>query len=67
MFQQLPRLELLDVKRVKPVIDTEEHSKFITGIEMLLYLTKHSRPEICNADSEHTQLGIGLLMDTTRC
>ncbi len=52
MFQQLPRLELLGLI----VIDPEKQSKFRTEVGMLLYLTKHSRPEILNAVRELTKV-----------
>jgi len=52
MFQQLPRLELLGLS----VIDPEKQSKFRTEVGMLLYLTKHSRPEIWNAVRELTKV-----------
>ena len=38
------------------VIEPEEQSLFRTGVGMLLYLTKHSRPDICNAVRELTKV-----------
>jgi len=38
------------------VIEPEEQSKYRTGVGMLLYLTKHSRPDICNAVRELTKV-----------
>ena len=47
-----PGLGLVKVKEEEGKIDKERQSRYRTGVGMLLYLIKHSRPDICNAVRE---------------
>ena len=39
-----------------PIVTTEEHKLYRSGVGMLLYLVKHSRPDIANATRELSKL-----------
>ena len=44
-----------------PLINKSEQAKYRSGVGMLLYLVKHSRPEIANAVRELSKVGDGAL------
>jgi hypothetical protein len=46
---------LVRAKEESDKVTTEEQSRYRTGVGMLLYLIKHSRPDICNAVRELTK------------
>jgi hypothetical protein len=37
------------------IVESDKQSRYRTGVGMLLYLIKHSRPDICNAVRELTK------------
>jgi Reverse transcriptase (RNA-dependent DNA polymerase) len=41
------------------IVDEEDHKRYQTGVGMLLYLVKHTRPDIANAVRELTKLNDG--------
>ena len=47
-----PGLGLIKVKEEKDKIDHDKQSRYRTGVGMLLYLIKHSRPDLVNAVRE---------------
>ena len=44
------------VKDEDPTIDPDQQSKYRSGVGMLMYLVKHSRPDIANATRELTKV-----------
>jgi len=51
-----PKTGVVRPQEGETVIDSEQQSMFRTRVGMLLDLTKHSRPEICNAVRELTKV-----------
>jgi len=51
-----PKTGVVRPKEDDEVIDAEKQSMYRSGVGMLLYLIKHSRPEICNAVRELTKV-----------
>jgi hypothetical protein len=43
-----PRFKVQRPAEDMDVLDAENQKKYCSGVGMLLYLTKHSRPDICN-------------------
>ena len=43
-----PRFTARRLKNPEDKVSPEEHETYRSGVETLLYLTKHSRPDICN-------------------
>ena len=41
------------------VVSNEEHEQYRTGVGMLLYLVKHTRPDVANTVRELTRLNDG--------
>jgi hypothetical protein len=54
-----PGVGLVRAKEGEQVATAEEHSIYRSGVGMLLYLVKHSRPDIANAVRELTKCLIG--------
>jgi hypothetical protein len=50
-----PGLGLVKVQDEGNLVTKEKHSRYRTGVGMLLYLIKHSRPDLCNAVRELTK------------
>ena len=47
-----PRLTTRRLEKPEDKVNPEEHETYRSGVGTLLYLTKHSRPDICNPVSE---------------
>ena len=47
-----PRFVVMRVTEDQDKFGTQEHPTYRSGVGTLLYLTKHSRPELCNAVRE---------------
>ena len=47
-----PRFTARRLKNLEDKVSSEEHETYRSGVGTLLYLTKHSRPDICNAVRE---------------
>jgi hypothetical protein len=54
-----PKFIIMRPKEVDPTIDPFDEKKFCTGVGMLLYLVKHSRPDISNAVRELSKVADG--------
>ena len=51
-----PHVGLRRPKEDDPIVDPEEHREYRSGVGMLMYLVKHSRPDIANAARELSKL-----------
>ena len=47
-----PGLGLIKVTETENMLPKDRHGRYRTGVGMLLFLIKHSRPDICNAVRE---------------
>ena len=47
-----PGLGLIKVTETENMLSKDRHGRYRTGVGMLLFLIKHSRPDICNAVRE---------------
>ena len=47
-----PGMGIIRPKDIEPKVDEEQHNLFRSGVGMLLYLVKYSRPDIANATRE---------------
>ena len=43
-----PRFTARRLENLEDKVSSEEHETYRSGVGTLLYLTKHSRPDICN-------------------
>ena len=59
-----PRLITMRVIDEEDKLPAEEHATYQSGVGNLLYLIKHSRPELCNAVRELLKTMIDLLVST---
>ena len=51
-----PGLNLMRPKENEELIDNKKQHDYRSGVGMLLYLTKHTRPDIANAVREHSKM-----------
>ena len=51
-----PGLNLMRPKENEEMIDDKKQHDYRSGVGMLLYLTKHTRPDIANAVREHSKM-----------
>jgi hypothetical protein len=47
-----PGLNLIKTDDEELILSKELHARYRTGVGMLLFLIKHSRPDLCNATRE---------------
>ena len=47
-----PRFVAMRVTEDQAKLGTKEHASYRSGVGTVLYLTKHSRPDLCNAVRE---------------
>ena len=47
-----PRFTARRLENLEDEVSSEEHETYRSGVGPLLYLTKHNRPDICNAVRE---------------
>ena len=52
---QTPRLTARRLENPEDKVSPEEHETYRSGVGTLLYLTKHSRPDICNPMRESSK------------
>jgi hypothetical protein len=58
-----PRTNIQRPKKGEILISSEDQTKFRSGVGMLLYLVKHSRPDIANAVRELSKVADGATKD----
>jgi hypothetical protein len=54
-----PKTTIVRPKPGEPLISSERQHQYRSGVGMLLYLVKHSRPDISNATREFSKVGDG--------
>ena len=55
----IPRTVIIRPNAEEEKLSTEDQTKFRSGVGMLLYLVKHSRPDIANAVRELSKVADG--------
>ena len=48
-----PRFTARRLENLEDKVNPEDHETYRSGVGTLLYLTKHSRPDICNPVSQN--------------